>query len=237
MFEDHLPFYRALALACCGPVLELGCGTGRVARAMAAAGVQVTGLDLSAPMIREAQRLNVHKRLDFVLDDMARFELKRRFALVVIPFRGFHELLTQGEQQACLFCAFAHLVPGGCLALDLFDPRPEIIARPFDPEIVDLPPLSLGRATLQVSVGERRADAVRQVMSEHWTFREVAPDGRILSQEEETHTLRWVQAQEMEEMLTNAGFTQLRLTADFSGSPYRPGREQVWVAQIPSGSI
>src|SRR5258708_2504579 len=53
--RPDVPFWRRVAAACGGPVLELGCGTGRVSLPLARAGVNLVGIDRSAPMLARAR--------------------------------------------------------------------------------------------------------------------------------------------------------------------------------------
>ena len=124
---DDVPFYVSLARQAAlhaQPVLELGCGTGRVTIPMAQAGANVTGLDSASAMLdiasMKAERAGVAIR--WVEGDMADFQLDETFGLVVIPFRSFLHLTTEEEQERCLGCIKRHLMPGGTLALDFYVP-------------------------------------------------------------------------------------------------------------------
>src|SRR5262245_43617264 len=92
-------FYVNAAKAYGGPVLELGCGSGRVTQAIAQAGFRVTGLDLSAKMLARAEEkvsalpAEVRSRVSLTLGNMTNFELDTKFPLVIIPFRPFQHLL------------------------------------------------------------------------------------------------------------------------------------------------
>ncbi len=236
-----LEFYLRLARESGGPVLELACGTGRVAWPLAEAGLEVTGLDLSAPMLRRAEAKRaafppaVAARARFLPGDMRSFDLGREFALVLVPFRAFQSLLTPEDQRSCLAAVRRHLRTGGRLVLDLFDPRldfclPEGATRG--------PPLPLLRHpsngnTLEVVVGGRENDPVRQVLRETWAFTEKAPDGRVLREERETLRLRWSYRYEMRHLLELCGFAVEAEHSDFRGSAPDYGREQVWVARRP----
>src|SRR6266404_7491436 len=97
-------FYLARARETKGPVLELGCGTGRILVPIAQAGVDITGLDGSPAMLdlcrvslRDAALSN-----EVVPGDMRNFDLGRKFALITIPFRPFQHLLDPPDQVACL---------------------------------------------------------------------------------------------------------------------------------------
>ena len=132
--RQDLPFYVEEAVASGGPVLELGCGTGRVAVAVAKAGVDVVGLDSSPEMLEEAQ----HKAdslpdgsgtLTLAHADMRSFELHRTFPLVIVPFRGILSLLTVEDQTSTLLNVRRHLAPGGRLVFNVFVPDLDMLVQ------------------------------------------------------------------------------------------------------------
>jgi ubiquinone/menaquinone biosynthesis C-methylase UbiE len=101
-------------------VLELACGTGRVAIRLAQAGAEVVGLDLSGDMLAVAREKSREVgRVGWVEGDMRSFDLDRTFGLILIPGHAFHNLLTPSDQVACLTCAARHLTPGGMLIVHL----------------------------------------------------------------------------------------------------------------------
>ena len=119
-------FYRDAVREFGDPVLELGCGTGRITMALAEAGKRITGLDLSERMLERAVKkrakllVEARERVHLVQGDMVKFDLGEKFRLVIIPFRPFQHLLEVREQIDCLDCVRKHLAPGGRLILDVF---------------------------------------------------------------------------------------------------------------------
>lgn len=224
-----------------GPVLEGACGTGRVAWTLAEAGLEVTGFDLSPHMLRQAEARRarmpgeVARRATFVPGDMADFDLGRTFPLAIVPFRAFQALLTPEAQRAALARFRAHLVPGGRLVLDLFDPRLDYLIPGTPSPVPDRESVRHPeRGTLvTVDIGARAVDPLRQVFGEPWTFREHAADGEVLLEETEVLELRWSYRYEMRHLFEIAGFEVEAEYSDFEESPPAYGKEQVWVLRSP----
>jgi ubiquinone/menaquinone biosynthesis C-methylase UbiE len=84
-----VPFWRTLALQADGPVLELGCGTGRIALPLGRAGADVIGIDRSEPMLARARvrvrKARLRSRVRLVRGDIRHLPFRARFPLVVAP--------------------------------------------------------------------------------------------------------------------------------------------------------
>lgn len=115
-------FYLALARRTGGPVLDLCCGTGLLAVALADSGLAVEGLDLMAPMLRHARARPGGRAVPWHLGDMRDFTLDRRFALVIMTGHAWQALLTDEDQEACLATVRRHLLPGGRFAFETRNP-------------------------------------------------------------------------------------------------------------------
>ncbi len=218
--KGDVNFYRRHARKTGGPILELACGTGRVAIPLARDGHEVVGLDLSPHMLAIARGKT--SDVTWARGDMERFALRRKFRLILIPFRSFARLLTPEAQRRCLECVRRHLAPGGRFIVNIFDPKlefclPKPVPFPRRPPVRD----STGR-TWRVTA-ERRNDPVAQVLHEVWTWR----DGRTTWRDR--LTLRWTYRHEMRHLLELCGFRPLACHGDFRGGPPKYGREQIWV--------
>ena len=123
-YEADLPLWRELAAAAGGPLLDLGCGTGRVALELAAEGHAVTALDSDPELVGELARRarTAGVRVDAVCGDVRSFELPGSFALAIAPMQVFQLLGGSTGRRAALERAHGHLEPGARLAIALADP-------------------------------------------------------------------------------------------------------------------
>jgi len=224
-------------------VLELGCGTGRIALAMAGAGVPVTGLDLAKTMLAiargklDAAPEDVRERVTLVRADMRRFELEKRFDLAIFPYRTFMHLLEPADQKAALACARKHLAPGGRLALDIADVRPEVLVESQAGSVLrktaDL--VVPGRWTRVVVSACERVDRESQRIDEDLAFEELDERGAVRAKTWQRRSLRYTHRYEMQWLLELSGFEVEALHGDFARGPFVPGGEQVWLARRAGG--
>lgn len=98
-------FFRRMAGRTGGPILELGCGTGRVTVPLAQAGFDVVGLDLSSRMLNianaKAKSLPSGSKFSFMRGDMAQFRLNRRFSLILIPCHSVNNVRASRRVDHC----------------------------------------------------------------------------------------------------------------------------------------
>ena len=225
--QDDVRFYVEQAAAAGGPVLELGCGTGRVLLPSARSGARITGLDRSAPMLSVAREklgredAQVRERVRLLEGDMRSFDLGERFALVTIPFRGIQHLLTAGEHLACLDCVYRHLEPGGRLAFDVFNPMlTALVDKSRLSEWGDEPEFTIPAGARVVRRFRlERVDLPRQVQYLEMIYYVTEPDGtsrRLVERFSMRHFFRY----EVEHLLARCGFTEVRIDGDFAGTRF-----------------
>lgn len=117
-----LPFYENFVRHAGEPVLELGVGTGRVARHLARAGFTVTGIDRSTAMLALARSLAAGipaRRLTLYEADMREFDLGQQFEVALCALNTFAHLTTREDQVQALNSTWKHLRDGGLFILDL----------------------------------------------------------------------------------------------------------------------
>lgn len=235
---DDIGFFRRLAATTEDPILELGCGTGRVTIPLAEAGHAIVGLDRSAAMLAVAARRRrslppeVRRRVRFVEGDMADFALGRRFGLVFAAFRVFMALPDPERQRAALARVHRHLRPGGLLAIDVFDPwLHRVTPDPWPArEIDEVRHPETGRRVRVTSL-DHVNDTVAQRFTEHWRFAELGDDDAPVREETETLVLRWTYRHELRHLLELSGFEPIAEYSDYEGSPPVYGGEIVIVAR------
>lgn len=110
-------------LACGGPALEFGVGTGRIALPLRARGVPVHGIDLSEAMLAQLRKKPGASEIALTRGDFATTRVEGRFRLAYLVFNTITNLTSQGEQVACFQNAAAHLEPGGRFVLEVFVPE------------------------------------------------------------------------------------------------------------------
>src|SRR2546422_24671 len=226
--RQDVNFFVEMAQQSGGPVLELGCGTGRVLIPTAKAGIEIVGLDASPLMLSVCRKKLLSepevvqaKVSALVPGDMRGFELGREFSLVTIPFRPFQHLLTVADQLSCLLNVRRHLVAGGKLILDVFNPSlPRLADEQSLAEHDEEPEFTTddGRRVVRRARIVSR-DYFNQITDNELTYHVIHPDGR---EQRLVHRfrLRYLFRFEVEHLLAGCGFSFEEVFADYEKNPY-----------------
>ena len=225
--RPDVAFFVEAAKESGGLVLEVGCGTGRVLIPTAQAGIDIVGLDLSPHMLdvcrerllREPE--DTRSKVQLVQADMRDFELGRAFKLVTTPFRPFQHLTTVDDQLSCLECIRRHLIKGGRLILDIFNPSLEALVRDnLGEEVGEEPAFTTpdGRRVVRRHKIVSR-DRFNQINDVELIYYVTHPDGR---EERLVHSfpMRDLFRFEAEHLLVRSGFEIEHVYADFDKNPY-----------------
>lgn len=204
-----------------GPALEFAIGTGRVGVPLAARGVPVTGIELSAPMAEQLRRKVDEATLPVTLGDMATTRVPGEFGLVYLVWNSLSNLRTQDEQVECFRNAARHLRPGGRFVVELWVPPlrrlpPGQLAAPFD--------VSDGH------LGFDTYDLVTQECVSHHYRRDV--DGSVSY---DAGRFRYVWPAELDLMARLAGLTLEGRFADWRRAPFTSDSEDhvsVWCKSL-----
>jgi ubiquinone/menaquinone biosynthesis C-methylase UbiE len=235
---QDVAFYRDAARQFGDPVLELGCGTGRITMALAEAGKRITGLDLSERMLERAAKkraalgVEARERVHLVQGDMSRFDVGDKFRLVIIPFRPFQHLLEVRQQRDCLDCARRHLAPGGRLILDVFQTDAERIHDPVHMrEMLVTEYRTSDRRQVRISERVAAFHRAEQRNDVEMIFSIKHPDGhqeRLVF----AWTLRYFFRYEVEHLLSRCGFEVAAEYGNFDRAPIvDDSPEMIFVAE------
>jgi len=215
-----------LAEAVRGPVLEYGCGSGRVTLPLARAGHAVVGVDSSARMLDllrarlRAARADVRRRVTLRRKDMRTYEPERRFGLVLATFNVVGHLHSFHDMARFLRQAKQALAPGAELVFDVPLPAPEETEADPD-ERLRLPPLRHPKNGALVAHDERyeydREKQLLTVESDHWPHGQASRPGAANRLTTRLVLRQWF-PRELESLLAYEGFSA-RLTADYTGAP------------------
>lgn len=210
---EDIPFYVAEAKKSGGPVLELGVGSGRIAVPIAAAGIDVVGVDLSEGMLevaREAAAL-AGVEVDLRHGDMRDPPVAGAFPLVIVPFRSLLHMETDEDRRAALRAVARHLAPGGRFVFDVFAPSQDDIDE-TDGKWLEREPGIWERADWDL---ETRTLILRVRGS----------------QAESEMSLAWLSVGEWKRLLQEEGFTVDRVYGWFDRQPWRGGEDSIYLCR------
>ncbi|HJW89412.1 MAG TPA: class I SAM-dependent methyltransferase [Anaerolineales bacterium] len=231
--KHDLPFWSSLAAQSNGPVLELGCGTGRVLLALAEAGYRVYGLDRDAGMLAvfsEQLPAFLAERVHFWRSDLGDFCTALQFSLVLLTCNTLSTLNTETRRRM-FACLARQLSPGGMFAASR--PNPTVLKRLpalSEPEIETDFPHPLSGEPVQVSSAWERSN---QEFILRWHYDHLFSDGRVERLTLETkHDLNSLEVYQGE--LHAAGLELVETWGDFERSPYQPeSPDLILVAKKP----
>lgn len=231
-FTEDLDFWLELAGEFGDPVLELGCGTGRVLLNLARRGHRATGLDNSPAMLARLEaKLNTASQrhlpapptvVQAGLDD---FDLPETFRLALMPFNTFMHLLTPRAQLEALRRIRRHLAPGAGFALDL--PNPAEAYAAAEQGLTLERTFSDGEHVVQ-QFSSVALDRTAQLAHITWIYDATSPAGTV-QRTIVPLTLRYTFPGEMRLLLENTGFSLAHLYGDYDRSPFVDGAARMLV--------
>lgn len=231
-YEHDVAFYVERAGASGGPVLEMGCGTGRVLLEIARAGIDVVGVDVSGEMLARLQErlavepATVRRRVRTLRGDVRSVRVEGEFALVTAPFRVVQHLVERRDQRAWLQTVARHLRrdPPGELVFDVFQPDYGMIAEsPLVSVDIEREEPGAGRTVRRVSHAEHHPEDQTFQVGFDWLVQDRR--GEEVVETSVTTLARWFTRPELECLLELEGFEVLDFWGDFDGSPFGAGAE------------
>lgn len=198
------------------PILELCCGTGRIAVPLAEKGWQITGIDSSESMLEVAKRKS--SKVNWLKADVRNFEIEDKFSLIIFPLNSICHLLTIEDLELCFQCVKKHLKPEGRFIVDIFnfytkasledlwDDAPYLYSVYQDPD---------GKGTVVVTAAAK-FDSTEQICYEKMFFKLIEHQQEFV----EEVTYRIYHPNELEALLKYNGFAIETKLGNYDKEPF-----------------
>jgi SAM-dependent methyltransferase len=220
-FDEDIPFFLDACKGIAGPVLELTAGTGRVSIPLVAAGVDLTCVDFSKPMldVLENKLVQMGRSATLICQDMTKMAFCGQFDLALIPFNAFLELTASLDQKAALAAIFNALKPRGRFICTLHNP------------VVRLRTIGGGMTTLGqypvegtdhevVLKADLKHDDSRKVVEGVQIIEVIDATGRKIREHSMPICFTLLSKQEFQELFLAAGFEKEALYGDYQRAEF-----------------
>jgi SAM-dependent methyltransferase len=235
-YRDDIPLLEALARRTGGPLLELGCGTGRALIPLARRGHRVTGVDLSPEMLRiaaaKAKAARVSRRVTLIQGDYADAPLAGPYRFAFVVMNTFMHLLTQEDQLRALRHWREHLTPDGLLLIDVFHPDVGALAN-LDGQLVHDRTWSdpvTGHTVMKWATSH--VELAEQTLHVTLIYEEIGPDG-VVRRTLVPYEARYLWRYEAELLLEMAGFELEAIYGDWDLSPFESDSDRMILLARP----
>jgi SAM-dependent methyltransferase len=245
--RDDVRFYRTLAGERGGPILDVGCGTGRLLLPLARDGHGVVGLDRAPAMLRRAaarlQRLRADARRHALLvrGDLRALPLRPRFAFAVAAFHTVQHCEADADLLGFFRGAAAALLPGGWLAFDTFAPQERFLDRRGRSGRTRFHDPRSGLPTLYSESHRVEAGQDGPILAMTFHYQVVDRIGRPRGRERHRSLRhRLLRPAEIQSLLGRAGLELIARWGGFDGRPLTAGdtetEQQVYLARRPAAA-
>ncbi len=232
-FADDIDFYLQFATVIGDPILELGCGTGRILAPLAGAGHRLTGVDRSAAMLERARKAlsdaTVQDRV--ILHEASMTEAEQApggpFGLVIFSLSGLMHLPSPAEQRAALIAARRALDPRGMVVIDVLNPGAELLAT-FDGRVLHEGRWERDDGSLVSRFSARtHIPAEQRIETELWY--DIVDASGAVKRVRTQFPMRYLVRSEIELLLEITGFVEWQLYGSYELDPYDDDSERLIV--------
>ena len=243
--ESERNWYLGKAMQFGGPVLDLGCGTGRLALLLARQGFHVTGIDQSSGMLDQFRQTlktappEVQQRIQVQQQPMDAFSVDQTFKTIICCDAFFHNLTVE-QEMGCLHCVHRHLDPEGRFVFNLPNPTCEFIlgaARSGGTVFSER-----GRYPLPDGQGELRVEHAQdgclldQRITTTMRITRLDGAGAVIEQRQSSWESRYLFRYEAIHLLARCGFEVASLVGDYSGGAVTTGGQLIFEVKPGAGS-
>ncbi len=217
--REDIDFYLALAGDSAKTILDVGCGTGRLACEFAAKGHRVTGADPATAMLDISRHRPGGNKVHWINSSAAQLSVDTRFDLIIMTGHVFQVFLEDDEILVVLHNLRLHLAPDGCLAFETRNPA----VREWDTwtpdktqETLDAP--GIGKVVVHNNISAEDSQLV--TYETHFCF---AEDDIVVTSD----TIRFLPIDELAGFLANAGFTNIEWYGNWDKSALEPSSPEI----------
>lgn len=235
--RDDLPFYLEFAMKYPGEILELGCGTGRVALFLASKGIDVTGIDLSEQMLDVFKNKlgNVDNnsnmgKINLIHGNMKDFSLDKKFSMIVAPFRAFQAITDSNDVLNSLMCIRKHLDDEGIFIVNVFNPSPIMDESWIYPEKTQWKRVDeqTGNYVVKKHWGDK-IDTVNQIIYPHFAFEVTYTNGKTERIVDDL-PMKYYYSNQLRKVILDSGMSIIDEYSWYDKSPL-DGREIIFVCK------
>lgn len=239
-YDEDLDFYLNFVEAVGDPVLELGCGTGRLLTGIAEAGFRVTGTDRSEAMLARARERAAQSAAHEVIQ-IRRGEMSEAdrapggpFGVVIVALNGLLHVADARAQREVLTSARRALDPRGMLLVDLLNPTPDTL-RGMDHSLLHEGVWRPDNETRVDKFAARRVSPARQTIATELWYDVTQANGSV-RRRATSMAMRYLHKAELELMLELAGFAEWHVYGSYELDPYDDQSERLIVAAEATAS-
>ncbi len=231
-----IPFYLEYAEKYGDPVLEIGCGTGRILLEIAKKGIKIDGLDASPHMLAVLKRKivtqssSLPQKINLYQKDMRFFSLEKKYKLITIPFRGFQHLHTISDQLMALRQIKKHLRDNGVLIFDVFYPNFKILEEKMNEEQLDIEWQDVKHTgyTIKRYFVRNKLDKLHQFFQGKFIFR-TYENVKMVKEEDSPLKLSYFTYPQMQLLFENCDLEIIEEFGSFKKDPVEICKEMIFV--------
>jgi SAM-dependent methyltransferase len=233
-YGEDLGFYLNFIEAVGDPVLELGCGTGRLLTGIAEAGFRVAGTDRSPAMLARArERIAQSAAREIIEIHCGEMSAADRvpggpFGVVIIALNGLLHVANAASQRAVLESVRHALDPRGMLLVDLLNPTPEILQGMDHTFAHEGAWKMMDRTRVDKFAARRVFPATQTIATELWY--DLTAEAGTVRRVTTSMTMRYLHRAELDLMLELAGFAEWQVYGSYDLDPYDDQSERLIVA-------
>lgn len=236
-YTEDIPLYLDLAQRCGSPIIEFGCGTGRVLVPLAEAGYSVTGVELAPAMLDIAREKvtagGVEERVTLIEGDILSIDIPQRFRLGICALNTLMHFPSPNDQLAFLQVARKHIGSGGLLAVSLLNPHVSALPDEQTALLLEKEWIDPRNGHHVLKLFSQRTDVAAQIAHVTLIYDDIGPTG-IVHRTLVPMQMRWLYPYEARLLLEIAGFKVDGIYGTYDLEPFSAASEHlILIGRVP----